>query len=96
MLGVQQATRIASVLQRADIWAVTSLPEEQVRSMFMKPFGTVQEAVDAALACQGPGAQVLFLTEASITVPRPRAVAPPEPRTPAAAPPARRGRARPR
>jgi lactate racemase len=71
-LGVQQATRIAGILQRADIWAVTSLPEEQVRSMFMKPFGGVQEAVDAALARQGPGAEVLFLTEASITVPRPR------------------------
>ena len=71
-LGVQQATRIAGVLQRADIWAVTSLPEDQVRSMFMKPFASVQEAVDAALACQGAGAQVLFLTEASITVPRPR------------------------
>ena len=71
-LGVQQATRVASALQRADIWAVTSLPEEQVRSMFMKPFGSVQEAVDAALASQGSGAKVLFLTEASITVPRPR------------------------
>jgi nickel-dependent lactate racemase len=71
-LGVQQATRIAGILQRAEIWAVTSLPEEQVRSMFMKPFGSPQEAVDSALARQGPGAQVLFLTEASITVPRPR------------------------
>jgi lactate racemase len=71
-LGVQQATRIAGVLQRADIWAVTSLPEDQVRSMFMKPFATVQQAVDAGLDSQGPGAQVLFLTEASITVPRPR------------------------
>jgi nickel-dependent lactate racemase len=71
-LGVQQATRVAAVLQRADIWAVTSLPEDQVQAMFMKPFAGVQQAVDAALECQGPGAQVLFLTEASITVPRPR------------------------
>jgi lactate racemase len=71
-LGVQQAARIAGVLQRADIWAVTSLPDDQVRSMFMKPFADVQQAVDAALAGQGSGAQVLFLTEASITVPRPR------------------------
>ena len=54
-LGVQQATRIAGVLQRADIWAVTSLPEEQVRAMFMRPFASVQEAVDAALASQGAG-----------------------------------------
>ncbi len=74
-LGVQQATRIAGILQRADIYAVTSLPEEQVRDMFMKPFASVQEAVDAALATQGPEAQVLFLTEASITVPRPRGAA---------------------
>jgi lactate racemase len=71
-LGVQQVTRVAGILQRAAIWAVTSLPEEQVRAMFMKPFATVQEAVDAALACQPAGAKVLFLTEASITVPRPR------------------------
>ncbi len=71
-LGVQQATRIAGVLQRADIYAVTSLPDEQVRAMFMKPFASVQEAVDAALATQAADAQVLFLTEASITVPRPR------------------------
>jgi nickel-dependent lactate racemase len=74
-LGVQQATRVAGVLQRADIYAVTSLPEEQVRDMFMKPFASVQDAVDAALAAQGPDAQVLFLTEASITVPRPRSAA---------------------
>jgi hypothetical protein len=40
--------------------------------MFMKPCAGIQEAVDAALDGQGPGAQVLFLTEASITVPRPR------------------------
>ena len=71
-LGVQQATRVASVLRRAAIWAVTSLPEERVRAMFMTPFANVQDAVDAALAQQGPEAKVLFLTEASITVPRPR------------------------
>ena len=71
-LGVQQATRVAGVLQRADIYTVSSLPDEQIRDMFMKPFASVQQAVDAALAAQGPDAQVLFLTEASITVPRPR------------------------
>ena len=72
-LGVQQATRVAGVLQRADIYAVTSLPDEKVRAMFMKPFATVQAAVDAALATQSADAQVLFLNEASITVPRPSA-----------------------
>jgi len=69
---MQQATRIAAILQRAQIWAVTSLEEDDVRAMFMTPFATVQAAVQAALAKQGPGAQVLFLMEASITVPRVR------------------------
>jgi nickel-dependent lactate racemase len=69
-LGVQQAARIAGVLQRAEIWAVTSLPNAQVEAMFMTPYGDVQAAVDAALARQGPEARVLFLKEASITVPR--------------------------
>jgi nickel-dependent lactate racemase len=69
-LGVQQATRIASILDRAEIWVVSSLPTDNVRAMFMTPFAGVQEAVDAALARLGDEAQVLFLTEASITVPR--------------------------
>ncbi len=75
ILGVQQATRIASILQKAEIWVVSSLRDQDVRSMFMTPFFSVQEAVDAALARQGEAAQVLFLTEASITVPRVQGVA---------------------
>jgi len=71
-LGVQQATRIASILERAEIWAVTSLRDEDVRAMFMTPYADVQSAVDAALLKQGPNAQALFLQEASITVPRVR------------------------
>lgn len=69
-LGVQQAARIASILEHAEIWAVTSLKDEDVRAMFMVPFADVQAAVDAALLKQGPAAQALFLPEASITVPR--------------------------
>ena len=69
-LGVQQATRIAAILERGEIWAVTTLLEENVRAMFMEPCASVQQAVDAALDKQGPGAQVLFMMQASITVPR--------------------------
>jgi len=69
-LGVQQATRIASILNRTQIWVVSSLRADDVRAMFMTPFNGVQEAVDCALAQSGDEAQVLFLTEASITVPR--------------------------
>jgi nickel-dependent lactate racemase len=71
-LGVQQATRIADILGRAEIWVVSSLTDDDVRAMFMTPYASVQAAVDAALARQGEAARVLFLTEASITVPRVR------------------------
>jgi nickel-dependent lactate racemase len=69
-LGVQQATRIAGILQRAEIWVVSSLKDEDVRAMFMRPFPDVQGAVDVALGKCGAHAQVLVLKEASITVPR--------------------------
>jgi nickel-dependent lactate racemase len=72
-LGVLQATRIAAILERADIWVVSSLKDDDVRAMLMTPYADVQAAVQAALARQGDEAQVLFLTEASITVPRVRA-----------------------
>ncbi len=69
-LGVQQATRIAAILERGEIWAVTSLKGDDVTAMFMRPFASVQEAVDAALDKMGFGARVLFLLQSSITVPR--------------------------
>ncbi len=69
-LGVQQATRIAAIMERCDIWVVSSLEDEVVRAMFMTPAPDVQTAVDGALLRQGAGAKALFLTEASITVPR--------------------------
>jgi len=72
-LGLQQATGIARVLQQAEIWIVSSLRAEQMRSIFFLPFASVQAAVDAALLKKGPHTKVLFLLESSITVPRVRA-----------------------
>jgi nickel-dependent lactate racemase len=69
-LGAQQVARMAAILQRIQVWTVTSLEDQVVRDMFMRPFPDLQTALEAALAAQGPSAQVLFLKEASITVPR--------------------------
>lgn len=77
-LGMQQAVRIASILEKAQIWVVSLLPEEQVRAMFMRPFCSVQEAIDQAFVEMGESAKVVFLTEASITVPRVRNKANPD------------------
>ncbi len=73
-LGVQQAARIAAILERIDIWTVSGLDDVHVSAMFMTPYPDLQKAVDDALECQGPDAQVLFLTEASIIVPRAKVV----------------------
>ncbi len=72
-LGLQQPARMASILERIRVWAVTSLEDEVVERMFMTPWPDVQSAVAAALAEQGPEAQVLVLKQASITVPRVKA-----------------------
>ena len=60
-LGVQQATRVVSILQRAEIWTVTGLGDEEVKAMFMTPFPDLQTALDEALRRQGPRARALFL-----------------------------------
>ncbi len=72
-LGLQQPARMASILERIQVWVVTSLDDRVVRSMFMTPCPNVQEAIDVALAEQGSEAQMLVLREASITVPRVKA-----------------------
>jgi nickel-dependent lactate racemase len=70
VLGYHKAARLAHIAQRGEMWGVPGLPDEDLAAAFIRPFSNVQHAVDAALARKGPKAQVLFLMDASITVPR--------------------------
>lgn len=70
ILGYHKAGRLALIAQRGEMWGVTGLPDEELEAAFIRPFPSVQKAVDAALARKGPEAKVLFLMDASITVPR--------------------------
>jgi nickel-dependent lactate racemase len=70
ILGYHKAARLAHIANRGEMWGVTELPDEDLEAAFIRPFANVQQAVDAALARKGPKAQVLFLMDASITVPR--------------------------
>ncbi len=70
ILGYHKAARLAHIANRGEMWGVTGLPEDDLEAAFIRPFPSVQQAVDAALARKGPRAQVLFLMDASITVPR--------------------------
>ncbi|GAB4251253.1 MAG: nickel-dependent lactate racemase [Thermoleophilia bacterium] len=70
VLGYHKAARLALIARRGEMWGVTGLPDEDLEAAFIRPFPSVQKALDAAFARKGPEARVLFLMDASITVPR--------------------------
>jgi nickel-dependent lactate racemase len=73
-LGDHKAAKLAELLLSSEVWAVSELPDETVRSIFFKPASGLQAAVDEALAAKGPGARVLVIRDAAVTIPRlPRA-----------------------
>ncbi len=69
-LGDHKAIKLAELVTKAEIWAVTGLPDETIESIFFRPCADVQDALNAALTKRGPGARVLFLMDAGTTVPR--------------------------
>ncbi|GAB4251609.1 MAG: nickel-dependent lactate racemase [Thermoleophilia bacterium] len=70
VLGYHKAARLAHISRRAEIWAVTSIPPEDLEAAFIRPFQDVQNAIDAALYRKGPSASVVLLTDGTVTVPR--------------------------
>jgi lactate racemase len=69
-LGYHKAAKMAEIATWAEIWGVTGLPRECMEQAFIKPCCGVQEALDAAIEKKGEKAKVLFLMDASLTVPR--------------------------
>ncbi|MCK4408562.1 MAG: nickel-dependent lactate racemase, partial [Candidatus Eisenbacteria sp.] len=69
-LGDHKAIKLAELVMRAEIWAVTGLPDEMLESIFFHPCEGLQDALNAAIAEKGPAARVLFLMDAGTTVPR--------------------------
>jgi nickel-dependent lactate racemase len=70
-LGYHKAAKMAEIARWAQMWAVTSLDDELMESIFIKPFHTLQEAIDAAIAEKGEE-RILFLMNASLSVPKRR------------------------
>jgi nickel-dependent lactate racemase len=67
-LGYHKSARIASFVQTAQFWAVTDLPADVLRPLFIRPFAGVQEALDEALR-QKPQGRFLIVQSAGTTVP---------------------------
>jgi nickel-dependent lactate racemase len=69
VLGYHKAAKMAEIALWAEMWAVTGLPDDDVKSVFMRPFADLQGALDAAFAAKGRDARVLFLMDGCVTVP---------------------------
>lgn len=69
-LGAHKAAAIAMVLEKAEIFLVSDMEPEFVRSIFMKPFSTVQEAFDAATAKLGADSSVIVMPYGGSTLPQ--------------------------
>ena len=70
MLGGHKAAAIAMVLESADIYLVSDLPDDFVRRIFLKPFPSAQAALDAALEKLGKDATILSMPYGGSTLPR--------------------------
>jgi nickel-dependent lactate racemase len=68
-LGYHKAAKMAEIARWAQMWAVTSLDDELLKSVFITPFHTLQEAIDKAITIKGEE-RILFLMNASLTVPK--------------------------
>ena len=68
-LGYHKAAKMAEIARWAQMWAVTSLDDELLKNIFIRPFHTLQEAVDGAILEKGEE-KILFMMNASLTVPK--------------------------
>ena len=68
-VGWHKATRLAELLGRGDVWAVTTLDDDVLSRAFIRPYRDVQHALDDALAARPAGSRVAVLLDASLAVP---------------------------
>jgi nickel-dependent lactate racemase len=69
-LGYHKAAKMAEIATRAQIWGVTGLADKDIEQAFIKPCHEVQDALDNAIKEKGEKAKILFLMDASLTVPK--------------------------
>ena len=70
-LGYHKAAKMAEIAVWADIWAVTDLDPEILRSANITPFPSVATAVEQAFK-ENPKAKVIIMMDGSVTIPKVR------------------------
>jgi nickel-dependent lactate racemase len=69
VIGYHKAAKMAEVGLYAQTWAVTDLDPKILESIFIRPFSSLQEALDKAFEAKGKDAKVLVLLDGSLTIP---------------------------
>lgn len=68
-LGGHKAAAIAMVLEHAQVYLVSEMPDELVHACFLKPYHDAQTALDDAFTVLGPDASVLAMPYGGSTLP---------------------------
>jgi len=69
VVGYHKAAKLAEIYMWAEIYGVTDLPDDLLKSMFIKPFDSLQQALDESIRKKGTHASVLFMMDGGLTVP---------------------------
>ena len=68
-LGWHKSARLAQIMQTAHLYTVMGIDDTVVKSVFMHPYKTAQDALDAAFAKLGQNARVYVIPDAGSVVP---------------------------
>jgi nickel-dependent lactate racemase len=69
VVGYHKAAKMAEVGLWAQTWAVTDLEPQLLEKIFIRPFSSLQVALDEARKEKGKDAKVLVLLDGSLTIP---------------------------
>jgi len=69
-LGHHKVAKLLNTLKKSKVWVVTDLDAEDVNTVQLTKFATVQKALDGALKVVGEEARIIFLPDGGTTIPR--------------------------
>lgn len=68
-LGYHKAAKMAEIGIWAEMWGVTDVEPDVIEKLFIRPFTSLQAALDTAIEKKGKDAKILFLMDGGLTVP---------------------------
>ena len=68
-LGDHNAINLWNFIENNDLWATTTIPQNELANARIKCFTAAQEAIDQAIKHRGKNTKVLFLLNGCFTVP---------------------------